>query len=118
VPGTGGARGRQATSVRRVAALASGARRVRVVTEDQRMSVQLNHTIVWCRDTRSATFLTEVLGGLPHAFRSLPRRRSDRSGVAQAANLRCGDANRTEHLLGVLAERRWRAGRNVLINRR
>jgi catechol 2,3-dioxygenase-like lactoylglutathione lyase family enzyme len=27
------------------------------------MSVQLNHTIVWCRDqTRSATFLTEILG--------------------------------------------------------
>ena len=27
------------------------------------MSVQLNHTIVWCRDTqRSATFLAEILG--------------------------------------------------------
>ena len=27
------------------------------------MSVQLNHTIVWCRDKqKSATFLTEVLG--------------------------------------------------------
>ncbi len=27
------------------------------------MSVQLNHTIVWCRDRqRSATFLTDVLG--------------------------------------------------------
>jgi catechol 2,3-dioxygenase-like lactoylglutathione lyase family enzyme len=27
------------------------------------MSVQLNHTIVWCRDKqRSATFLTEILG--------------------------------------------------------
>jgi catechol 2,3-dioxygenase-like lactoylglutathione lyase family enzyme len=27
------------------------------------MSIQLNHTIVWCRDThRSAAFLTEVLG--------------------------------------------------------
>ena len=27
------------------------------------MSVQLNHTIVWCRDQqRSATFLTEILG--------------------------------------------------------
>jgi len=27
------------------------------------MSVQLNHTIVWCRDQqRSATFLTEMLG--------------------------------------------------------
>jgi catechol 2,3-dioxygenase-like lactoylglutathione lyase family enzyme len=27
------------------------------------MSVQLNHTIVWCRDPqRSATFLTEMLG--------------------------------------------------------
>jgi catechol 2,3-dioxygenase-like lactoylglutathione lyase family enzyme len=31
--------------------------------EDQRMSVQLNHTIVWCRDRqRSATFLAEILG--------------------------------------------------------
>ncbi|CAA9891686.1 Glyoxalase/bleomycin resistance protein/dioxygenase [Candidatus Methylobacter favarea] len=31
------------------------------------MSVQLNHTIVWCRDRhRSATFLTEILG-LPPA---------------------------------------------------
>ena len=31
------------------------------------MSVQLNHTIVWCRDKRkSAAFLTEVLG-LPDA---------------------------------------------------
>jgi len=31
------------------------------------MSVQLNHTIVWCRDKqKSATFLTEVLG-LPSA---------------------------------------------------
>ena len=27
------------------------------------MSVQLNHTIIWCHDKqRSATFLTEVLG--------------------------------------------------------
>ena len=30
------------------------------------MSVQLNHTIVWCRDKRrSATFLTEILGRPP-----------------------------------------------------
>ena len=30
------------------------------------MSVQLNHTIVWCRDKqRSATFLTEILGLSP-----------------------------------------------------
>ena len=30
------------------------------------MSVQLNHTIVWCRDKeRSATFLTEILGLKP-----------------------------------------------------
>ena len=30
------------------------------------MSIQLNHTIVWCRDKqRSATFLTEVLGLSP-----------------------------------------------------
>jgi catechol 2,3-dioxygenase-like lactoylglutathione lyase family enzyme len=36
------------------------------------MSVQLNHTIVWCRDKqRSATFLTEVLG-LPAAKPSGP----------------------------------------------
>jgi catechol 2,3-dioxygenase-like lactoylglutathione lyase family enzyme len=34
------------------------------------MSVQLNHTIVWCRDKRrSATFMTEVLGlPTPRAF--------------------------------------------------
>jgi catechol 2,3-dioxygenase-like lactoylglutathione lyase family enzyme len=32
-------------------------------TEDQHMSVQLNHTIVWCRDKqRSSAFLTEILG--------------------------------------------------------
>ena len=36
------------------------------------MSVQLNHTIVWCRDNeRSAAFLTEVLG-LPPATRFGP----------------------------------------------
>jgi catechol 2,3-dioxygenase-like lactoylglutathione lyase family enzyme len=36
------------------------------------MSVQLNHTIVWCRDKqKSATFLTEVLG-LPPASRFGP----------------------------------------------
>lgn len=30
------------------------------------MSVQLNHTIVWCRDQRrSSTFLTEILGLSP-----------------------------------------------------
>ncbi len=30
------------------------------------MTVQLNHTIVWCQDTqRSATFLTELLGLAP-----------------------------------------------------
>ena len=30
------------------------------------MSVQLNHTIVWCRDQqRSATFLAEILGRRP-----------------------------------------------------
>ena len=30
------------------------------------MSVSLNHTIVWCRDkTRSATFLSEILGRPP-----------------------------------------------------
>ena len=33
------------------------------------MSVQLNHTIVWCRDQRrSASFLTDILG-LPPATR-------------------------------------------------
>jgi catechol 2,3-dioxygenase-like lactoylglutathione lyase family enzyme len=38
------------------------------------MSVQLNHTIIWCRDkNRSATFLTEVLG-LPEATRFGPFR--------------------------------------------
>jgi len=32
------------------------------------VSVQLNHTIVWCRDKqRSATFLTEILGLSPPA---------------------------------------------------
>lgn len=32
------------------------------------MTVQLNHTIIWCRDKqRSATFLTELLG-LPRAI--------------------------------------------------
>ena len=36
------------------------------------MSVQLNHTIVWCRDKqKSATFLTEVLG-LPSPTRFGP----------------------------------------------
>jgi catechol 2,3-dioxygenase-like lactoylglutathione lyase family enzyme len=31
--------------------------------EDHDVSVQLNHTIVWCRDKqRSATFLAEILG--------------------------------------------------------
>jgi len=36
------------------------------------MSVQLNHTIVWCRDQRkSAAFLTDVLG-LPPATRFDP----------------------------------------------
>jgi catechol 2,3-dioxygenase-like lactoylglutathione lyase family enzyme len=36
------------------------------------MSVQLNHTIVWCHDNeRSAAFLTEVLG-LPSATRFGP----------------------------------------------
>ncbi|MCM2331774.1 MAG: VOC family protein [Pseudomonas sagittaria] len=36
------------------------------------MSVQLNHTIVWCRDKqRSATFLTELLG-LPSPSRFGP----------------------------------------------
>ena len=36
------------------------------------MSVQLNHTIVWCRDKqRSATFLTQILG-LPEAVRFGP----------------------------------------------
>ncbi len=36
------------------------------------MSVQLNHTIVWCRDKqRSAAFLTEILG-LPPATRFGP----------------------------------------------
>jgi catechol 2,3-dioxygenase-like lactoylglutathione lyase family enzyme len=31
--------------------------------EDRNVSVQLNHTIVWCRDKqKSATFLTKVLG--------------------------------------------------------
>lgn len=39
---------------------------------ESRMGVQLNHTIVWCRDQqRSATFLTEVLG-LPAATRFGP----------------------------------------------
>jgi catechol 2,3-dioxygenase-like lactoylglutathione lyase family enzyme len=38
------------------------------------MSVQLNHTIVWCRDNeRSAAFLTEILG-LPAATRFGPFR--------------------------------------------
>jgi catechol 2,3-dioxygenase-like lactoylglutathione lyase family enzyme len=33
---------------------------------DARMSVRLNHTIVWCRDKqRSAAFLTEILGLAP-----------------------------------------------------
>lgn len=37
------------------------------VREAEKVSVQLNHTIVWCRDKRtSATFLSEVLG-LPSA---------------------------------------------------
>jgi hypothetical protein len=37
--------------------------RLRMPQEDQRMSVQLNHTIVSCRDgQRSATFLAEILG--------------------------------------------------------
>jgi catechol 2,3-dioxygenase-like lactoylglutathione lyase family enzyme len=32
----------------------------------RRMTVQLNHTIVWCRDQqRSAAFLTEILGRPP-----------------------------------------------------
>jgi catechol 2,3-dioxygenase-like lactoylglutathione lyase family enzyme len=32
-------------------------------TYDQRVTVELNHTIVWCRDQhRSATFLAEILG--------------------------------------------------------
>ena len=36
------------------------------------MSVQLNHTIVWCRDKqKSATFLTEILG-LPSPTRFGP----------------------------------------------
>ena len=36
------------------------------------MSVQLNHTIVWCRDKRrSATFLAEILG-LPEPIRFGP----------------------------------------------
>ena len=36
------------------------------------MTIQLNHTIVWCRDQhRSATFLTEMLG-LPPAARFGP----------------------------------------------
>jgi catechol 2,3-dioxygenase-like lactoylglutathione lyase family enzyme len=36
------------------------------------MSVQLNHTIVWCRDRqKSATFLTDILG-LPPAGRFGP----------------------------------------------
>ena len=36
------------------------------------MGVQLNHTIVWCRDKqKSATFLTGMLG-LPHAVPSGP----------------------------------------------
>ena len=36
------------------------------------MSVQLNHTIIWCRDKqKSATFLTEVLG-LPSPTRFGP----------------------------------------------
>ena len=35
--------------------------------ENSKMSVQLNHTIVWCRDKeKSATFFTEVFG-LPNA---------------------------------------------------
>lgn len=36
------------------------------------MSVQLNHTIIWCRDRqRSATFLSEILGR-PSPFRFGP----------------------------------------------
>src|SRR5262245_51679855 len=32
-------------------------------TKDHEVSVQLNHTIVWCRDKqKSATFLVEILG--------------------------------------------------------
>ena len=40
--------------------------------EDRNVSVQLNHTIVWCRDKqKSATFLTEILG-LPSPTRFGP----------------------------------------------
>jgi len=40
--------------------------------EDHEVSVQLNHTIVWCRDKqRSAVFLTEILG-LPAPIRFGP----------------------------------------------
>jgi catechol 2,3-dioxygenase-like lactoylglutathione lyase family enzyme len=40
------------------------------------MSVQLNHTIIWCHDKQiSATFLTEILGlPAPKAFGTVPRR--------------------------------------------
>ena len=46
------------------------------------------------------------------------RLRSDRSGFAQTANLRCRNADRTQYLLRVLAERWWRAGRECGIDRR
>ena len=43
-----------------------------VYLEDDRVSVQLNHTIVWCHDKqRSAAFLSEILG-LPRATRFGP----------------------------------------------
>ena len=51
--------------------------------KDLRMTVQLNHTIVWCTDQqRSAAFLTELLG-LPPATRygTVPRGRG-RNGVS------------------------------------
>src|SRR3712207_1016249 len=47
----------------RVDIVGSEARRRSQREENLYMSVQLNHTIVWCRDKhRSATFLTEILG--------------------------------------------------------